>query len=160
MTANEGLAQVAHVKRPIGQSTLEGYSSLLTVALDAWQQQQSPDWRRDALRCLRVLHRYQKGFPVGTARYYLHLGDFHRISGSLGRAGRSYRRAEAAARASDAWEIRRCEQVIRSCLVRSGSSGALTFAWAGGPVRRAQADADGGYTSFGELVPRSDPMRV
>ncbi|HEX7281297.1 MAG TPA: AAA family ATPase [Vicinamibacterales bacterium] len=112
-TAKEGLAQVVHVKRPIGQSTLEGYSSLLTVALDAWQEEQSPGWRRDCLLCLNVLHRYQKGFPVGTARYYLHLGDFHRISGSLGPAARSYRRAEAAALRLDMqWEIRRCRQVL------------------------------------------------
>ena len=112
-TAKEGLAQVVHVKRPIGQSTLEGYSSLLTVALDAWQQERSPGWRRDCVLCLHVLYRYQKGFPVGTARYYLHRGDFHRISGSLGRARRSYRRAEAAARRLDMqWEIRRCRQVL------------------------------------------------
>ena len=72
-----------------------------------------PGWRRDCLLCLNVLHRYQKGFPVGTARYYLHLGDFHRISGSLGPAARSYRRAEAAARRLDMqWEIRRCRQVL------------------------------------------------
>jgi class 3 adenylate cyclase len=112
-TAKEGLAQVVHVKRPIGQGTLEGYSCLVTVALDAWQQEQSPEWRRDCLLCLQVLHRYQKGFPVGIARYHLHLGDFHRISGSLGRARRSYRRAEAAARRRDMqWELRRCRQVL------------------------------------------------
>jgi hypothetical protein len=113
VTANEGLAQVVHVKRPIGQSSLEGYSSLVTVALHFWQQEQAPDWRRDCLRCLNVLRRYQKGFPVGTARYYLHLGDFHRTSGSLGRAARYYRRAEAAARRLGMpWEIRRCQQVL------------------------------------------------
>ena len=112
-SAKEGLAQVVHVKRPIGQSTLEGYSSLLMVALDAWQEEQSPDWRRDCLLCLNVLRRYKKGFPVGEPRYYLHLGDFHRLSGSLGAARRSYRRAEAAAqRLGMPWELRRCKQVL------------------------------------------------
>jgi hypothetical protein len=102
-----------HVKRPIGPSTLEGYSSLLMVALDAWQEEQSPDWRRDCLLCLHVLRRYKKGFPVGEPRYYLHLGDFHRLSGSLAAARRSYRRAEAAAqRLGMPWEIRRCKQML------------------------------------------------
>ena len=71
-----GLSQVVNVTRPIGQSTLEGYSSLVTVALDAWQEERSPEWRRAIVMCLRVLRRYRKGFPVGEPRYQLHRGDF------------------------------------------------------------------------------------
>ena len=112
-TAREGLALVGHVTRPIGQSTLEGYSSLLTVALDAWQEEGSPDWRRDSAMCLQVLRRYRKGFPVGEARYHLHRGDFLRLSGALGAARRSYRRAEAAAvRLGLPWETRRSQKAL------------------------------------------------
>jgi hypothetical protein len=111
--AKEALAQIAHVKRPIGQSTLEGYSSLLTVALDAWQAEWSPDWRRDCVKCLNVLRRYRKGFPVGEARYNLHVGDFYRAAGRLGAARRGFRRAEAAAvRLGMPWEIRKAQQAL------------------------------------------------
>ena len=112
-TAKEGIALARHVARPIGQSTLEGYSSLLTVTLDAWQEEGSPDWRRDCAMCLQVLRRYRKGFPVGEARYYLHRGDFYRLSGSLGAARRSYRRAEASAvRLGLPWETRRSQRAL------------------------------------------------
>src|SRR5438270_10122260 len=53
-TATEVLAQVSRVRRPIGYGTLEGYSSLTTVALDAWARERSPDWRRAVRECLRV----------------------------------------------------------------------------------------------------------
>ena len=112
-TAKEGLAQVVKVRRPIGQSTLEGYSSLLTVALDAWRDERSPDWRRACATCLRVLRRYRQGFPVGEPRYHLHRGDLKRLSGALGAARRSYRRGEAAAeRLGMPWELRRCQQAL------------------------------------------------
>jgi hypothetical protein len=112
-TAKEGLAQVVNVKRPIGQSTLEGYSSLISVALDAWQEERSPEWRRASAMCLRVLRRYSKGFPVGEPRYHLHRGDFKRLAGALVAARRSYRRGEAAAlRLGMPWETRRCQQAL------------------------------------------------
>ena len=112
-TAKEGLAQIVSVTRPIGQGTLEGYSSLVTVALDAWQEERSPDWRRAIVTCLRVLRRYRKGFPVGEPRYQLHTGDFRRLGGALGAARRSYRRGEAAAiRLGMPWETRRCQQAL------------------------------------------------
>ncbi len=112
-TAKEGLAQIVNVRRPIGQGTLEGYSSLLTVALDAWQEERSPEWRRAILTCLGVLRRYRKGFPVGEPRYQLHAGDFQRLAGDLGAARRSYRRGEAAAvRLGMPWETRRCREAL------------------------------------------------
>ena len=101
------------VRRPIGQATLEGYSSLVTVALDAWQEEHSPDWRRAIVTCLRVLRRYRKGFPVGEPRYHLHTGDFRRLGGALGAARRSYRRGEAAAsRLGMPWKRKRCQQAL------------------------------------------------
>jgi tetratricopeptide (TPR) repeat protein len=112
-TAKEGLSLVVNVTRPIGQGTLEGYGSLVTVALDAWQEERSPEWRRAIVMCLRVLRRYRKGFPVGEPRYQLHLGDFRRLGGALGAATRSYRRGEAAAlRLGMPWETRRCQQAL------------------------------------------------
>ena len=112
-TAKEALAQVVHVIRPIGQSTLEGYSSLLLVALDAWQDERSPEWRRAIVICLRVLKRYRKGFRVGEPRYQLHCGDFQRLVGSLAAARRSYRRGEAAAiRLGMPWETKRCQEAL------------------------------------------------
>jgi hypothetical protein len=112
-TANEGLALVLRVRRPIGHSTLEGYSSLVTVALDAWREERSPHWRRAIETCLRILGRYRKSFPVGEPRYQLHRGDFRRLSGALGGARRSYRRGEAAAsRLGMPWDERRCREAL------------------------------------------------
>jgi class 3 adenylate cyclase len=116
-TAKEGLAQMIHVRRPIGHSTLEGYSSLLTVALDAWREEQSPDWRRGVKVCLGALRRYRKGFPVGEARYQLHRGDYRRLSGALRAARRSYRRGEAAAsQLGMPWEAQRCREALEQML--------------------------------------------
>lgn len=112
-TAREGLAQTAGSRRPIGHSTLEGYSSLVTVALDAWREEQSPQWRQAIKRCLRVLRSYRRSFPVGEPRYQLHLGDYHRLFGSIRAARRSYRRGEAAAsRLGMPWEGKRCQEAL------------------------------------------------
>ncbi len=112
-TAKEGLAQMVRVRRPIGHSTLEGYSSLLAVALDAWNEERSPQWKHAVRKCLQVLQRYQKSFPVGEPRYRLHRGDYWRLAGSIGAARRSYRRGEAAAsRLGMPWEAARCREAL------------------------------------------------
>jgi tetratricopeptide (TPR) repeat protein len=112
-TAREGLAQVVRVRRPIGHSTLEGYSSLLTVALDAWNEERSPQWKQAVRKCLQVLARYRKSFPVGEPRYQLHRGDYRKLSGATAGARRSYRRGEAAAsRLGMPWEARRCKEAL------------------------------------------------
>ena len=112
-TAKEGLAQMVRVRRPIGHSTLEGYSSLLAVALDAWNEERSPQWQHAVRKCLHVLQRYQKSFPVGEPRYRLHRGDYRRLAGSVGAARRSYRRGEAAAsRLGMPWEAARCREAL------------------------------------------------
>jgi AAA ATPase domain len=112
-TAKEALAQIVRVKRPIGHGTLEGYSALITVALDAWGGERSLEWRRAVRHCLRVLRRYRKSFPVGEPRYQLHLGDYHRLSGSIGAARRSYLRGEAAAsRLGMPWDARQCRDTL------------------------------------------------
>jgi hypothetical protein len=112
-TAKEGLAQTANVARPIGQSTLEGYSSLLVVSLDVWREERSPDSRRAVLACLRILRRYRAVFPIGEARYQLHLGEFKRLAGRMGAARRCYRRGEAAAvRLNMPWELAQCRQAL------------------------------------------------
>ena len=101
------------MRRPIGHSTLEGYSSLVSVALDAWREERSPEWKRAIVTCLRVLDRYRKSFPVGQPRYQLHRGDYQRLSGSIGAARRSYRRGEAAAlRLGMPWEAARCHHAL------------------------------------------------
>jgi hypothetical protein len=108
-SARAALTQMARVKRPIGHATLEGYSALLTVALDAWREERSLEWRRAVRRCLRILGRYRRSFPVGEPRYQLHLGDYYRLSGSIGAARRHYRRGEAAAsRLGMPWDARQC----------------------------------------------------
>ena len=91
-TAKEGIAQIERVRRPIGQSTLEGYSSLVMVALDAWREERLPLWKRAIVKCLRVLRRYRRSFPVGEPRYALHRGDYLRLSGRASAARRSYQR--------------------------------------------------------------------
>ena len=117
-TAVQAFDMFAKVKRPIGHSTLEGYSCLVRVALDVCREEESrsPTWHKwhgyiDI--CLRVLRRYRKAFRVGEPRYELHRGDFQRLSGSLAAARRSYRRGEAAAiRLGMPWETKRCQQAL------------------------------------------------
>ena len=117
-TAVQAFDMFAKVKRPIGHSTLEGYSCLVRVALDVCREEESrsPTWHKwhgyiDI--CLRVLRRYRKAFRVGEPRYELHRGDFQRLSGSLAAARRSYERGEAAAiRLGMPWETKRCQQAL------------------------------------------------
>jgi hypothetical protein len=112
-TAKEGIGQIVRARRPIGHSTLEGYSALVTVSLDAWRDERAPYWKRAIKTCLRVLERYRKSFPVGEPRYQLHRGDYQRASGSVSAARRSYRRGEAAAtRLGMPWEARRCREAL------------------------------------------------
>jgi len=110
-TAKEGLSQVVGARRPIGHSTLEGYSSLVTVALDAWNEERSPQWRRAVTMCLRVLRRYRRSFPVGAPRYELHQGDYRRLAGWTRAARWHYRRSETAAtRLGMPWEAARARE--------------------------------------------------
>jgi hypothetical protein len=119
-TAREGLARTLRVRRPIGHSTLEGYSALVTVALDAWQVDWSPQWRRDIVECLRLLARYRKSFPVGEPRYQLHRGEFKNLSGAPGAARRCFRRGQAAAlRLGMAWEAQRCGEALQQLSART-----------------------------------------
>ena len=69
------------IKRPLGYGSLEGYSALATVALEAWDTQRSTrvkhggSDRQDASRkCLEVLRRYCRSFPIGEPRYEMHAG--------------------------------------------------------------------------------------
>jgi hypothetical protein len=107
------LAHTVHVRRPIGHSTLEGYSALVIVALDAWREERAPQWQRASRMCLRLLGRYRKSFPVGEPRYRLHRGDYKRLSGAVSAARRSYRRGEAAASSLGMpWEAKRCKEAL------------------------------------------------
>jgi hypothetical protein len=119
-TAAAGLSQAARVRRPIGHSTLEGYSSLLTVALNAWDDGAPGEWKTAARTCLRILERYRRGFPVGEPRYQLHRADYLQRLGLASAARRRYKRGEAAAtRLGMPWDAKRC----RESLLESGSSG-------------------------------------
>jgi class 3 adenylate cyclase/tetratricopeptide (TPR) repeat protein len=112
-TANTALLLVARVKRPLGQGSLEGYSSLAAVALELWEREGTRDWKRAAQDCLRVLRRYRQSFPIGEPRHEMHCGDFHRIAGDADAARARYRRGEAAAlRFGMPWEARRCRQAL------------------------------------------------
>lgn len=113
-TARDALGQIARARRPIGHSTLEGYSALVTVALDAWRDEPSPEWERAIKTSLRGLARYRKSFPVGVPRYELHLGEYRRARGARRAARRSYRRGEwAAARLGMPWEAKHCRQALQ-----------------------------------------------
>jgi tetratricopeptide (TPR) repeat protein len=112
-TAATGLSHALRVRRPIGHSTLEGYSSLLTVALNAWDERAPGDWKTAIHTCLRILERYRRGFPVGEPRYQQHRGEYLRRRGRTRAARRSYRRGEAAAtRIGMPWEAKRCLEAL------------------------------------------------
>jgi hypothetical protein len=114
-TAKEGLSQAVRVRRPIGHGTLEGYSALVTVSLDAYREEQSREWRQAVNECLRVLGRFRKSFPVGEPRYQLHLGDLQRLSGAVKAARRSYARGESAAlRLGMPWDAARCREALNT----------------------------------------------
>ncbi len=113
-TAKEALAHVRRVKRPIGYGTLEGYSCLITVALDAFREERSPEWRDAVKECLRVLGRYRRSFLIGEPRYQLYRGEYRRLSGSLRAACRNYQRGEAAAsRLGMPWDATRCREALQ-----------------------------------------------
>ena len=98
--------------------------ALVMVALDAWAEERTPEWRRAIVICLRVLRRFNRGFPVGAPRYHMHLGDFRRLRGAFRAARRSYRRGEAAAiRLGMPWETRRCQQALAELSGSPRSSG-------------------------------------
>jgi hypothetical protein len=121
-TAKTGLAQILQARRPTAHSTLEGYSALTTVAIDAWNETQSSEWKRAIGLCIRVLARYRKSFPVGEPRYRLSKGDYCRASGRSRAALRHYRRCEAAAlRLGMPWELARAREALQS-LSGAGSS--------------------------------------
>ncbi len=112
-TAAAGLSQALRVRRPIGHSTLEGYSSLLTVALNAWDDGAPGEWETAIRTCLRILDRYRRGFPVGEARYHRHRGDYLRRLGRSRAARRSYARGEAAATTLGMpWDAKQCRLAL------------------------------------------------
>jgi class 3 adenylate cyclase len=100
-TARDALAQISHVVRPISQSTLEGYSSLVAVALDAWREERTRYWEGAIAHCLKVLNHFSHSFPVGMPRYLLHRGDYYWHSGNASAARRHYADGEAAAHRLD-----------------------------------------------------------
>jgi tetratricopeptide (TPR) repeat protein len=113
-TATEALALLPRVRRPIGYGTLEGYSSLTAVALDAWANEDTREWRRAVKECLRVLDRYRRGFTIGEPCYQRRLGEFQQLSGRLAAARRSFRRGEAAAaRLGMPWELKACREALQ-----------------------------------------------
>lgn len=121
-TGSTALLLVSRVKRPLGQGSLEGYSSLAAVTLEIWEREHTRDWRRAAQDCLRVLHRYRRSFPIGEPRYEMHCGDFQRIAGNVGASRVRYRRGEEAAlRLGMPWEARRCRQELER-LVRPAAA--------------------------------------
>ena len=74
-------ARVAHKFLGSSQMTLthgllEGYSALFRVALHQWRADPPAARRSDVKRCLGMLERYKEHFPVGTPRYWLHLGNY------------------------------------------------------------------------------------
>jgi len=95
-TARDAIALLTRLGRPIGHSTLEAYSALAEIVLDAWRQDPAAiEWRHEATHCLKMLHRYRTSFPVGKPRYWFHKGEYEECRGHYGRARKGYRRGEA-----------------------------------------------------------------
>jgi class 3 adenylate cyclase/tetratricopeptide (TPR) repeat protein len=115
-TLGEGLALVNGLPRPAGHATLEGYSALAEVALNAWHAAPgSMDRQRAASLCLRALRRYQATFPIGEARYRLWQGRYRQLAGRNWAARLSFQRGAAAAkRRGMAWDEARCLEALTS----------------------------------------------
>jgi tetratricopeptide (TPR) repeat protein len=113
-TVWEGLALISSIARPAGHATLEGYSGLSEVALEAWHAAPgSIDWQRAARRCLRALQRYRAAFPIGEPRYRLWQGRYRQMAGRNRAALSSFQRGASAAKGRGmAWDEARCVEAL------------------------------------------------
>jgi class 3 adenylate cyclase len=113
-TVWEGQALINSVARPAGHATLEGYSALCEVALDAWRAAPgSSDSQRAARRCLRALRRYRAVFPIGEPRYRLWQGRYRQMAGRYRAARSSFQRGASAAKGCGmAWDEARCIEAL------------------------------------------------
>jgi tetratricopeptide (TPR) repeat protein len=101
------------VQRPIGHATLEGYSALLTVALEAWEETPTRNWPGKIDDCFAALRKYCRAFPIGRPRYYLHRGDFQRRRKNFQEARLCYEQGARAAHALEMkWEEDRCSKAL------------------------------------------------
>ena len=110
--AREGLSLIAQIKRPIGHAALEGYSALAEVVFDAWRTDPAAsNWPREARRCLEVLLKYRRAFPIGAARYWFWRGQYHELTSSWRAAQTSYRkRQRRGGTVRMPWDNERCER--------------------------------------------------
>jgi hypothetical protein len=116
----DALVLLDKLKQPMGHGSLEGYSALATVALEAWEASRSmnvknvgADRKRASKKCLAVLERYSRSFPIGEPRCAMHWGDYWRIAGHPRKARGYYGRGEAAAlRLGMPWEATRCREQL------------------------------------------------
>ena len=113
-TAQDGLTLLARVQRPLGHATLEGYSGLTQVVLDALAaNQSSAHWQRAAKLCLRALERYRSVFPIGQPRYLLWRSHFLHLTGRPGASKASRKRAVSGAkRLGMSWEEAQCADAL------------------------------------------------
>jgi class 3 adenylate cyclase len=114
--AREGLALLSQIKRPVGHAALEGYSGLAEVVFDAWRTDPAAsNWRREARRCLDVLLKFRRAFPIGAARYWLWRGEYHQLVGRSHAASACYRRGSVAAEELDMpWDRAQCQRAASS----------------------------------------------
>ena len=113
-TALEGLALINNAARPAGHATLEAYSALSQVALDAWHASPwSSDWQKAARRCVRALRRYRAVFPIGEARYRLWQGRYRQMALRNRAAQSSFQRGASAARLRGmGWDEAQCIEAL------------------------------------------------
>ena len=112
--AKLALALVARVRRPIVHSTLEAYSALTEVVLDAWREEPTDAyWRRELRRCLKILRRYRSGFRVGKPTYWLRKGQYYELIGKARGARKCYRHGMQSAEVLGMpWEKGQCEEAL------------------------------------------------
>ncbi|HNP29028.1 MAG TPA: AAA family ATPase [Nitrospirales bacterium] len=118
LIAQEGLALAAKVGRPLGHASLEGYSALTEVVIEACRNDaSSAGWQREAGRCLSCLRRYRTVFPIGEPRYRFWQGHYRLLNGNQWAARRSFRRGEVAAHLLGMpWDEARCTEALAQIL--------------------------------------------
>ena len=109
--ARQALSDLKTSGKPIGHSALEGFSALAEYLLALFADARTAECRADVTLCMKVLVEYRRRFPIGGPRYYLHHGDYCRITGATNEARKNYESgAESASSLRMRWDQSQCEQ--------------------------------------------------
>ncbi|MFT7623159.1 MAG: hypothetical protein ACI9WU_002336, partial [Myxococcota bacterium] len=100
-SALKGLDHIRAIRSPTGHGTLEGYSMVLDVLLEAWRRGEparAQPWRHCVSQGLRAFRRFVRVFPIGEPAYGVRVGRVLALRGKRAAAIAQWQRSEQLAR--------------------------------------------------------------